>query len=152
MNRRGVLGALVGAPVAGPALVKEAAAQMAFNPEPNVGIASGAIGGLMPAATGGQKWMDPEDALRKAFKLGIVSREKMAELLASMTIGSGPISIYNLDADLASAKSFSMTARVRMQRERNIDREISRFLAKPKSFWDFGRELVEKGLVSEDRP
>lgn len=151
MNRRGILGALVGAPVAGPALVKEAAAQMALTPAPSAGLASGAIGS-MQAAMNGEKWMDPEDALRKAFRLGLVSREKLAELLAGMTISGGPAAPYNLDADLIAAKSFSMTARVRMQRERNIDREISRFLAKPKSFWDYGRELVEKGLVSENRP
>lgn len=151
MKRRGFLGALMAAPVAGPAMAKEVSAQMAINPAPSFGLASGGIGAIKDTACG-QRWMEPEDVLRKAFRLGIVSREKLAELLAGMRISEGPLTAYHLDADLSAAKSFSMTARVRMQRERNIDREISRFLAKPKSFWDYGRELVEKGLVSEDRP
>ena len=151
MRRRGFLGALVGAPIAGPAVAKEAMAQMAINAAPNVGLARGAIGSMQDVACA-QKWVESEDALRKAFKLGIVSREKLAELLAGMRISEGPLTAYYLDPDLLVAKSFSLSARVRMQRERNIDREITRFLAKPKSFWDYGRELVEKGLVSEDSP
>jgi hypothetical protein len=151
MKRRGFLGALVAAPVAGPAMAKEAVAQMAFTTAPDFGLASGAIGAMKDAACN-PRWMEPEEALRKAFKLGIVSREKLAELLATMSIGAGPISSQFLDPDLIASKSFSMTAKARMQKERNMDREIHRFLAKPKSFWEYGRELVEKGLIGEDTP
>lgn len=145
LNRRGFFGASAGAAIAGPSMAEDALrAQMMDQ----------AIyrGGVVGVAASSARMMEPDDAIRKAFKLGLVSRDKLAELLSGQTLaGAGQVvSVYNLDADLQAAKSYSLAARVRMQRERNLDREIARFLAKPKSFWDFGRDLLTNGIIKED--
>ena len=148
MNRRGIIGAMIGAPIAGPEIAKNAMQ----------GFASGGIaysGDMQAMAASGLNkaarcMMEPEDAVRKAYRLGLVPREKLLELLSCMRIESGGANVYNLDADLQAMKSFSLAARVRMQRDRNADREIERFLARPRSFWDFGRELLTNGIVKDD--
>lgn len=153
VGRRGFLGVLAAAPIAGPAAMKEAAAQMATS-QGTVNFAHGlsdktiGVGGQI-----GRMMVEPDDAIRKAFRLGIVSREQLGELLSGGSLpGGGGLPLYHLDPDLQAAKSFSTATRFRLQRDRNREREIERFLAKPKSIWDVGRELIENGLISEDRP
>lgn len=151
MNRRGILGAIVGAPIAGPAIVKEAAQSMA----------SGALLGETPAfvncasqtAIGaiGQNIMGPDAAIRKAFKLGLVSRETVSNLLASSGLGESVNTyLHNLDPDLQTSKSLSLSARYRIQRERIQEKAIERFIDPPQSIWEFGRDLLSKRIISGD--
>jgi hypothetical protein len=152
VGRRGFLGLMAAAPVAAPAAIEEMKMQMAQAASLSKGSY---IGSAMNIACGAEKassWIEPDDAVRKAFRMGLISREKLLELISA----AGPLGYTGgqvlLDADLVAAKSFSMVAKMRMQEERNRDRQIERFLEKPRNLWDYGRELVEKKLISEDRP
>lgn len=150
MNRRSFLGATAGATIAGPEMAQKMAAQNF-----NVGVPS--VGGLANYATSAGKnamrMMEPDEAIRRAVKLGIVSRETLESLLRDSGLGEvGNPTIYNLDPDLQAAKSFSMTTRIRMQRDRYRDRQVNRFLSPPKNMWDFGRDLLTKGIIKEDAP
>lgn len=150
MNRRGILGMLAAAPVAGPAIAKEAAGKMAYS--------GSASGGLVKYANqigmaAGERFMEPDAAIRKAFRLGLISRETVSKLIAESGLGeSGNTYLHNLDPDLQTVKSFSMSARFRIQRERVRARSLERFLQPPQNMWEYGRELLAKGIVSGDEP
>lgn len=148
MNRRGILGAMIGSPIAGPEIAKNAMQGISLGGfAGSEAVQNTAASGIMLAA---RSMMEPEDAVRKAYRMGLVPREKLLELLSCMRIESSSANAYNLDADLQSMKSFSLATRIRMQRDRNADREIDRFLARPRSFWDYGRELLTNGVVKDD--
>jgi hypothetical protein len=146
MNRRSILGAIVGAPLAAPQVAKNFAQGQFAQQVGYSGSAQSCIGAV---GSINAPWMEPDDAIRKAFRLGLVTRAKVAEMLAQSGMTES-VSACSLDADLLSAKSFSLAARIRMQRDRNADRSVDRFLDKPKSIWDHGRDLISKGLVSGD--
>lgn len=151
VGRRGFLGVLAGAPIAGPAAVKQAMGQMAMNSpltasEPSWGIAGSS--GLMQGA---QRMMEPDAAIRKAFRLGLISRETVCKIIAESGLGEGGNTyLHNLDPDLQAVKSFSMSTRFRVQRDRARARSLERFLQPPQNMWEFGRELLSKGIVSGD--
>ncbi|UQS95278.1 hypothetical protein Pam5_62 [Pseudanabaena phage Pam5] len=152
MNRRGFFGVGAGAAVAGPAIAqdmaKSVAGQQAFS------LNQGSFGGLMAgeATSIGRNFaIDPETAVRRAFKMGLVSREQLVTMLQGFSLGDGG-AISHLDSDLSANKSFSLATRIRLQRERNKERGVEMWLTQPdrKSVWDMGRELLMKGLISED--
>lgn len=151
MNRRGFFGVGAGAAVAGPDIAQQMAQKIAFAATADaakVGTSQGVIGYAKEAFS-----IDPETAVRRAFKMGLVSREQIGALLENGRLSDSP-SIYNLDSDLQAAKSFSLATRIRMQRERSRERGIDRWLDYPerdqRSLWDMGRELLMKGLIPED--
>lgn len=147
MNRRKFFGVSAGAAVAGPEVINQAVAG-----QPESSSREALYDALKGWSAGAQEkgWtnfthqVEPDEAIRRAFKMGIISRETLIDMANESEMNS---SCYNLDPDLQSAKSFSLDARMRMQRKRNQERGIDRFLSPPKTFWDFGRELVLNGLV-----
>lgn len=118
MKRRGFLGLMGGALAAGPSMAKEAVTQtMADLSVPGVGIPYG-MGGMPPGA---QNAADPynerehlQGQLRKL--LGKSAAEKLRE---KKTMG-----VNMLDPDLAAMRSFSLSARMRIQQDRNYERML----------------------------
>lgn len=151
IRRRGLLGLIAAAPVAAPAMAQEAM-KMGAVPA-NHGLVGGMLQSGAFATSIAMRMMEPDEAIRKAFKIGIVSRETVEALLRESGLGEvGNPTLCNLDPDLQAAKSFSMATRIRMQRDRYRLRNVDRFLAPPKTMWEFGRDLIAKGLVSEETP
>lgn len=147
VGRRGFLGLLAAAPVAGPA-----AAQMAqYSP----GVPTGANSGLVSRGvqTAGRQ-PEPSSVVRRAFKAGLVSKETLLEHLRGSTLSCNEFpQAHQLDADLQALRSFSLSARVLMQRDRNRDRTVTLFLEEPKDIWALGRQLIEQNLMpDEPRP
>lgn len=149
MNRRSFLGASAGATLAGPDIAAKMVAEQGM-----IARAS-SLGGFAPAVhpvgEKAMRLMEPDEAIRRAVRLGIVSRETLESLLRESGMGEvGNPSISNLDPDLQAAKSFSMTTRIRMQRDRYRERQVNRFLSPPKNMWEFGRDLLAKGIIKDD--
>jgi hypothetical protein len=144
MNRRGFFGTSLGAAAAGQSIATDFA-KSHFVSASSSGVLGGGNVGNFAMSSG----MDPSEAVRRAFKLGLVSREHLAALVEAGGFIEPPNQL-NLDADLQSAKSFSLATRLRMQRERNSERAVDGFLHQRKSVWDHGRELLTKGLISDE--
>lgn len=117
MKRRGFLGLMGGALAAGPSMAKEAVTQtMADLSVPGVGIPYG-MGG-MPGQTSSNAPYDEREHLQGQLSklLGKSAAEKLRE---KKTMG-----VNMLDPDLASMRSFSLSARMRIQQDRNYERML----------------------------
>jgi hypothetical protein len=119
MKRRGFLGFLGGAAVAGPGMVKTAAASMSDMHLPGINAlatGSGISGGI---ETAGMPYDDPSHQIERMARWNLARlnpdwiRRKKQERW-----------VDGLDPDLATYRSFSIGAKVRMQRERNFDRWV----------------------------
>lgn len=118
MKRRGFLGLLGGAVVTGPSMAKEAVAQtMADLSVPGVGIPYG-MGELSQSITTATSSFDKRSHLQDqlAKLLGKTAADKLREKRQT--------GVNMLDPDLASMRSFSLSARMRIQQDRNYERMI----------------------------
>lgn len=108
MKRRGFLGFMGGAVAAGPGMARQAAAQTlgSLSTGDFVSIGAPMYGGAVS---------DPGYAIHRLgqFKKFLES----AEALRRRRLGT---SVNILDPDLAQMRSFSLSAKIRMQRERNF--------------------------------
>lgn len=120
MKRRGFLSFLGGAAVAGPAMAKQAVVgieAMALPTIPMHGPIGDLVGGIGgPYASGDEydhaKWLRS----RIAEVTGISDsqrRERMKDVI-----------VTSLDPDLAANRSFSLAAKIDMQKRRNVDRQL----------------------------
>lgn len=118
MKRRGFLGMLGGAAVAGPAMAKEAAVQLAGLATPGIGAGAGAnlagnIGFAAKGRTIGRdaEWDPLADAKRDLARLLGKSASELAKERRAFNISA-------LDPDLAVARSFSLDFKYRTQQSR----------------------------------
>lgn len=123
MKRRGFLGVLAGGAVAGPAMVKEAAAKVAEDMAlgkagmlsqgvfgvPGSQVTSGAVGSVIDQVTRGRSML---------AKLGKMTAADRARAKAGQTI-------YAFDPDIASYRSIALHAKLDWQRERQLERIIN---------------------------
>lgn len=125
MKRRGFLGFIGGAAVAGPSMAKAAAVQ---------GMEAMSLGnavslsGLVPGGGWATEVVPTEaypDELHPTDPRHWVQRQlqefmgRSAEELLEQRLGT---SVHALDPDLAVSRSFSLDAKIRMQRDRNFER------------------------------
>lgn len=148
MNRRSILGALGISPIAGPAIAGTLSQGHAMPPSSFAPATESfewaAQGASVPPS------IDGKDALLRAYKLGIVSRKQLIKLI-NYEYNGNVHRIDGFDPDISSAKSWSKSAKARMQTERDREQRVNDFLnTDPKNLWDYGRALVEKGLISPD--
>lgn len=123
MNRRGVLGALAGAVAAGPSAAKAAAAGLS---QPVGGIALG-DNALQYASIASGKGgpLAPDASFWRDRLKDLIDRrgERLAGFMRNVS---------KLDPDLAESRSLSLSAKIRIQAERNeqrdFDEESSRYL------------------------
>lgn len=130
MKRRGFLGFLGGAAVAGPGMAKEIAAKAAAE----LSVGSGAMLGSGFASTpmsafGEMAGQMPPSLLQRATSSVNLLRSLTGEQRAELRRRFGEV--HRLDADLASYHSMSMGARMEMQRDRNVEA----FLRSRKTWW-----------------
>jgi homoserine acetyltransferase len=142
MNRRGFFGVAAGAAVVGPGMAKAAATKMAQ---------TAAMGQIM----GGGINLGPQDALgvftgetenpieRAARKLAILrglTKDQMREVRKMV----GPVrSEMDLDPDLASYRSISLSAKMQMQMDRNVERYLSERTSWWQQLFDGGGEIPD---------
>jgi hypothetical protein len=120
MKRRGFFGLLAGAAVAGPGMVKEAAAATIADLS-----VSGLAGGIpLPdwgpeSIIGGYASTGPDHSwhIERLAKLAMRSASQHAYHRNRMNVQS-------LDPDLASYRSFALHQKVRLQRDRNYERSL----------------------------
>jgi hypothetical protein len=123
MKRRNFLGFLGGAAVAGPGMVKEAAAKVTSDLALGQGLSGLNYVGGSPLPSYGvvaQSGMIDQIIRAKTMldKLAGMTAEQRAKHKARLHVGA-------LDPDLASYHSLSIGARMDMQRERQLDRMIN---------------------------
>lgn len=129
MNRRGVLGAMVGAVTAGPSAAKAAAAGL----NPNVGAAVGQF------AVQSDRYFGATQAGSSPNVSPSYWADRLKELVAKRgeRRASYMRRVSKLDADLAESRSLSLSAKIRLQAERDeqrdFDEESSRYLDLAKS-------------------
>lgn len=121
MRRRGVLGLLGGAVASGPAMAKEAVSSIASMQVP------GAIDGALHLGSEGvanyqsyamQDTYNHADWLKeRLLELTGLTEEAKRERMEGTWVQS-------LDPDLAVNRSFSLAAKVQMQRRRNFERQL----------------------------
>lgn len=120
MKRRNFLGLLGGAAVAGPSMAKQAAANgIESLGVPAIPFSPGVpVGGLASAGPISQGGWDPLHEARAdlARLLGMTAAERLRlKRLQQVT---------TLDPDIAAMRSFSLDAKIRIQRERNVERQL----------------------------
>lgn len=120
MKRRGFLAALAAAPIVGPAVAKQAAdkavAELAGVNLGGLGGVSGALGGLVPPPS----YAPQHDLMRAASLL-----RSIAGLTAEQRRKARRnVWVQSLDPDLASYRSMSLSFRMEMQRDRNLQYRI----------------------------
>lgn len=128
MKRRGFLGFLGGAVAAGPAMAKQAA---------TVGMEAMSLAGVNAAAAGSEieasfAWatapgnpiapispLDPKHWIQQELRelVGMTAEERERRRRCTR--------VHGLDPDLAANRSFSLAAKVRLQRDRNFEREMT---------------------------
>ncbi len=120
MKRRGFLGFLGGAAVAGPGAVKSAASAL---------VQDLSLGAGVPLASVADSFL-PSGAPSESGVLGGIGRAtSMLSKLRSLapedlTRKKRSIGIYTLDPDIASYRSISMSAKIDWQRQRELERII----------------------------
>lgn len=119
MKRRNFLGFLGGAAVAAPAMAQSAAQSLT-----TAGLPEGINTSLLNYAAGssypGNAPSGPDraaDALKALTRLGMRTQDQHAFYRREVHVGG-------LDADLATFKSFSLSAKISIQRDRNYEREL----------------------------
>jgi hypothetical protein len=111
-SRRGFLGALGAAPVVG----KLAAKEMAEKEVASLGVPHGVVGaGLFNSSS-----TDREDLKKRAIRLPGVRRELYSYFMEQERTTPIPA----IDVDIAVHRSFSLSAKVTYQRQRNAQRKI----------------------------
>ena len=126
MKRRGFLGFLGGAAVAGPGMVKNAAAQgmEAMSLGNSTGLLSAGIGYAGEAMQADPLPFSSQGPLHPSDPKHWVQRQlaefmgRSAEELLEQRLGT---QVHALDPDLAVNRSFSLSTKVRMQRDRNFE-------------------------------
>lgn len=127
MKRRGFFGLMGGAAVAGPSMVKAAAAQ--GMEAMNIGNSMGLVGTGANAFYGGEEAfsdagiapdeMSPLDPRHWVQRQLSDFLNQSAEEVLAQRLGT---SVQTLDPDLAVSRSFSLAAKMRIQRDRNFER------------------------------
>lgn len=115
MKRRGFLGFMGGAAVAGPGMVKEAAAKTLAD------LSLGGIGGFPPSSP------YPSGAINSLGQMEWASKE-LAKLglrpAAQHAFHKRRTQVHSLDPDLASYRSIALHRKISIQRERQYEREL----------------------------
>lgn len=124
MKRRNFLGLLGGAAVAGPSMAKQAVASGLEATQVSGGFGDAAVGTASSKIYGGLSVADGISAynhgdwLRERIKeLTGISKEDRRERIAGMYVSA-------LDPDLAVNRSFSLSRKVSIQKERDFDRQL----------------------------
>ena len=121
MKRRGFLGFMGGAAVAGPSALKKAAEDM-------VGLSRSAA--LSPGVGGfGALEYGPQPGDANALT-GFLREHKLLGRIRNLTVDQRNellrrTWVDRLDPDLASYASFSLSAKIALQRERNVDTRLA---------------------------
>lgn len=117
MKRRGFLGFLGGAAVAGPSMAKAAVTPVTEALSvPGVGMA-----GLYGGPQGGS--IAADDTAGEIFRLKGMLTKFLGKSPAELARDLRAVSVYALDPDLAAMRSMSLDFRMRKQRERNFARQ-----------------------------
>lgn len=141
MKRRGFLGFMGGAAVAGPGMLKDAAASVVQD------MALGKAGILAPVADAYLPSAAPSGA---AGAFGQITRatDMLTKLRAltseDLSRKKRNIAVYGLDPDIASYRSISMSAKIDWQRER----ELTRIIENRKHQW--GKMLLGVDPYNDD--
>jgi len=120
MRRRGFLGFMGGAAVAGPSALKQAAENM-------VGLSRSAALSPGVGGFGAPAPAQPGDANALT---GLLREHKLLGMIRNLTADQRNelrrrTWVDRLDPDLASYASFSLSAKIAMQRERNVDARLA---------------------------
>jgi len=120
MRRRGFLGFMGGAAVAGPSALKQAAEDM-------VGLSRSAA--LSPGVGGFSALAHDQPGDANALT-GLLREHKLLGMIRNLTTDQRNelrqrTWVDRLDPDLASYASFSLSAKIAMQRERNVDARLA---------------------------
>lgn len=130
MNRRGIIAGLLGAPIAA-----KAAAGASPSPFMTAVPYDDWTGGACVQAPG----IPAPQVMRLARAAGLFTDE-MLRNAARVDIGSPQA----LDPDLFAAKSFSLSAKIVMQRERDIERRVANaFLDDDRGLWGLYHRMRE---------
>lgn len=118
MKRRGFLGILGGAVVAGPAMAKQAVADLSSTYLGSVSGASGLVGGYgMPTMALAGQSIGPNFAAELATLIGRTAAQHREEI--------AKLHVHTLDPDIAEYRSMRLQAKIRMQRERDYWRNLN---------------------------
>jgi hypothetical protein len=118
MRRRGFLGFMGGAAVAGPSMAKQALAQSVGDLSlGGIGMSYGGLGVPLPASMGARSISSASWAASNLAKL-------VGRSAAQHAFHRKRIQPVALDPDLASYRSMSLGARISMQRDRDYERSI----------------------------
>lgn len=127
MKRRGVLGLLGGAAVSGPAMAKQAVAQAAAGLEglSITGIAAGGFG-MVPDGTNfgkgvcsdSSEWNEVDWLKGRLTEFLGMSKEDKDDRRNGTYVD-------RLDPDLAVNRSYSISAKIRIQQDRNFERDMA---------------------------
>lgn len=122
MRRRGFFGFAAGAVVAGPAVAKDIAAKTFADDAVLHGLDAMGIRAMPfpsngPVAEAGAP-LSPARALNTLSLLRTLTGEQRRELLRRQYVS-------RLDPDIASYRSFSMSAKLAMQRERQLEEQLA---------------------------
>lgn len=124
IGRRGILGALAGAPVA----AKAAAAGLVTSP----GAMSASLNNGAAKAMAGQAF--GSSSLAALDRVGW-ARERLADAAKQlvglgsdrgMRVADARRNVTRLDPDLADARAFSTATKIRLQAERDVERDLER--------------------------
>lgn len=123
MKRRNFLGFLGGAAVAGPSMAKEAVAGLeslavpgGMNAMPYVDI--GSIGSAVASYPATDEYNHGDWLREQLAEVAGITEAQKRERLANMTV-------RQLDPDLAVNRSFSLTAKIEMQKRRDLERDLA---------------------------
>jgi hypothetical protein len=126
MKRRGVLGLLGGAAVAGPSMAKQAVA---------TGLEAMQVGGGMDATATGSPWAtgrslgvdigyEPPSPMDADHWLQVELREFLGMSDEEKKRLRSELHVHALDPDLVANRSFSLSAKLRIQRDRDFARSM----------------------------
>lgn len=116
MNRRGLLKLLGAAPVAAPVIAREAATRAGVTPLGALVEGGYPIGSApSPSCVSEADWVT--DWCRRVFTKAWADEERRQSRMFQP---------QRLDPDLASSRSLSLSAALRIQRERDVERRIER--------------------------
>lgn len=117
MKRRGFLGLMGGAAVAGPSMAKQAAATMADLSLPGMPRAE-LLGAVVQSGYGYDGAPGGNDRARNSLA------KLLGRSAAQHAFHKKRLMITQLDPDIAGYRSFSMSAKIAMQRDRDYERDL----------------------------